>query len=145
MARLTSALALVVLAGALAGCGSGGGDKTLTKEEYAADVTQLCASNATELRKLVLSGGGNFLARKGDRFLATVDKSLATLKTLKPPRELEAKADQLVVHSQATRDLLVKVIHQAKKNPGSVNLGSSGLIDSRRKVIEAATAVGATC
>jgi tripartite-type tricarboxylate transporter receptor subunit TctC len=143
--QLISVVGLVAAATAVAGCGSDNGDKTLSSEEYAAAVTRLCTTSAGELRRLVVASGGNFLVRKGDQFTELANKNVARLKDLRPPPELERKAQALVVAAEATRDRLVVVVRAAKKRPGSVNLGSSGLIDTRRRMIEAASALGATC
>jgi hypothetical protein len=143
--QLISVVGLVAVATAVAGCGGDGGDKTLSSEEYAAAVTRLCTTSAGELRRLVLASGGNFLVRKGDEFTELANENVARLKALRPPPELERKAHALVLAAEATRDRLVVAVRAAKKRPGSVSLGSSGLIDTRRRMIDAASALGATC
>jgi hypothetical protein len=142
---LICTLGLVALAVTLGGCGSNGSDRAFSREEYAAAVTRICASNASELQRLVETSGGNVLARKGDEFVQVTNKNLARLKRLRPPPELERKAHRLVIDAEATRDRLIVVVRAAKKHPGDVNLGSSGLIESRRRTIEAANALGASC
>lgn len=141
---LLSTLGLVVLVAMLGACGGSGGDKTLSKGEYADAVTRLCATNARQLQRLVLSGGGDFLARRGDEFLLVANKNIARLERLRPPPELESKARLLVADARATRDKLVALIRLAKKRPG-VDLGTGTLIDSRRRMIAVASSIGAIC
>jgi hypothetical protein len=138
-----SAIALVALAVAVGGCG--GDDETLSSEEYAAAVTHICTSNAQELRTLVAASGTNFLARKGDEFLAIASRNITKLKSLRPPPELASKAHQLITQAETTRDRLAVIVRVAKKHPGSVDLGDTKLIDSRRRMLETASAIGASC
>jgi hypothetical protein len=142
---LIAVLALGALATTLGGCGNDRSDKVLSSEEYAAAVTRICASNAGELRRLVLTSPGNFLARKGDKFVEVTNRNIGRLKRLRPPPELERKAGRLIVDAEAARDRLVVVVSVAKKHPGNLNLGNSALIDARRRMIRSASAVGATC
>lgn len=138
-------LGLVAVAIAVGGCGNGHSNNALSSDEYADAVTHICTSSGTELRRLVVASRGNFLVRKGDAFVEIADRNLTRLKSLRAPPELEQKARLLVADAEATRDRLVSLIRAAKKKPGSVDLGSSALIETRRRMIEAATAVGATC
>ena len=138
-----SAIGLAALAVTVGGCG--GGDKTLSSKEYAAAITQICASNAERLQTLVAASGTNFLARKGDEFVAIAGKNITKIKNLRPPPELEDKAHQLVTQAEATRDRLIVLIRAAKKHPGSADLGDTKLIDSRRRMLDTAAAVGASC
>jgi hypothetical protein len=127
------------------GCGNDRSDKVLSSDEYAAAVTRICASNAGELQRLVLTSPGNFLARKGDKFVAVTNRNLARLKSLRPPPELEGKASRLIADAEAARDRLVVVVGAAKKHPANVNLGNSALLDARRRMIRSASDVGASC
>jgi hypothetical protein len=67
------------------------------------------------------------------------------LKRLRPPPELDREASRLIVDAEAARDRLIVVVGAAKKHPGKLNLGNSGLIDVRRRMIRSASAVGASC
>ncbi len=137
-----SAIALV-LAVTLAGCGGGG--KTLSSEEYADALTQICTANAERLQTLVAASGTNFLARKGDEFLAIASRNITKLKSLRPPTELASKAHQLITQAETTRDRLIVLVRAAKKHPGSADLGDTKLLNSRRRMIETASAIGASC
>jgi hypothetical protein len=133
----------VALAVTVAGCG--GGDKTLSSEEYADALTQICTSNAERLQTLVAASGTHFLARKGDEFVAIASKNITKIKNLRPPPDLEDKAHQLVTQAEATRDRLIVLVRAAKKHPGSADLGDTKLLNSRRRMIETARAIGASC
>ena len=137
---MLGALAIVV-----GGCGGGSSDKTLSSEEYAAAITQICTSSAKKLRTLVAASGTNFLLRKGDEFVAYASRNITRLRSLSPPPELESKAHQLVADAKATRDRLIVVVRAAKKHPGSVDLGDTKLLTSRHRMIETANSIGATC
>ena len=138
------ALGLVVLATTAAGCGGGRGDKTLSSEGYAAAVTRLCASNGRELGAL-FDPRPNFLARKGDALVEVAGRNIARLKRLRPPPELERKSRVLILDAEATHDRLIRIVQIAKKRPGAVDLANKTLIDARRRMIRAASAVGAVC
>ena len=141
-----SAIGLAALAATVAGCGGGGGgDKTLSSEEYAAALTKLCTSNAQTLRTLVAASGANFLVRKGDEFVAIASRNITKLESLRPPPELESKAQQIVAEAEATRDRLIVLVRAAKKHPGSADLTDDKLLDSRRRMIDTASSIGASC
>jgi len=129
----------------VAGCGNGGGDKAPSAERYAAAVTRICTANAREFQKLVKASTGDFLASEGDKFVEVSNRNIAKLKRLRPPPELESKAQRLIAYAEATRDQLSKLVDIAKRRPGTVGLGSGTLLETRRQTIDAASAVGANC
>jgi hypothetical protein len=137
--------ALLAFAIPFAGCGGSDGDKTLSSEEYAAAVTQICTSSAGKLRSLLAASGTSFLVSKGDEFAAYASRNITKLKSLRPPPELESKAHQIVADAEATRDRLIVVVRAAKKHPGSVDLGDTKLLTARHRMIETANSIGATC
>jgi hypothetical protein len=114
LVALASALAVALLA---AGCGGGGGGgKSLSKEQYAAQLSKIC-SDANAQRKQVGSVNGIAdVAQKGPKLKAALDQLIAKAEKLKPPKEIKADADKIIAESKQLSALLGQVIDAAKKN-----------------------------
>jgi hypothetical protein len=87
-----AALALALLLVVAAGCGSGG-DKRLSREEYAKRADSVC-----QRTNRLTQAPGNIrsmpaLARFADRTLKPLDRALADLHALRPPEDEQATVD----------------------------------------------------
>jgi hypothetical protein len=107
---------VLALALAAAGCGGGGGGKTLSKQEYASQLSQIC-TNANAQRKAAgsISSPADVVS-KGPKLLAAFDTMVSKVEKLKPPSEIKADADKLLSEAKQLRGVIAQVIDAAKKN-----------------------------
>jgi hypothetical protein len=107
--------AVLVLAFAVAGCG-GEGSKTLSKEEYASRLRQICASANAEQKRIGTPTSISEFSAKAPKLLDVFDKAVAKVEKLKPPDELKSTAGRFVSQLKQIRRLIDQVLAAAKKN-----------------------------
>jgi hypothetical protein len=96
---------------AVSGCGGGGGEG-LTKEEYAAELNEICA---TTVEKAGQPSSLPELVSKGPKLLAEFDKALPRAEALEPPDELKPDVDKFLAEYKQLRDLVSQLIDAANK------------------------------
>jgi hypothetical protein len=106
----------------LAACGSG--SKGLSKEEYAKRADTICARFSQETR--ALGGASNLkeLARLANKTLPVLDKAIADLRKLEPPKEEQQLAARWLASLDALRTDVVRIRDRARAN----DLGGVGAL-----------------
>jgi len=120
--------ALCVLLAFAAGCGSGG-EKRLSKEEYAKRADAVCRRYNEGTRPLGTPQSMPALAKVADRSLPLLDRAIRDLRALEPPKDEEAAARAWLRQLSLLRGDVVRIRDRASAN------------DARgvRKVVPAAT------
>jgi hypothetical protein len=113
MTRIAIGFAALVAALAAAGCGGGGG--SLTKQQYAARLNQICAGYSAAVRKIGRPSSLAQLATRGPALLSGFDRAIDQAAKLKPPKELKADAEQFVAEAKQVRDALAGLIDAVRK------------------------------
>jgi len=108
-------LALALLLVVAAGCGSGG-EKRLSREEYAKRADAVCrrTNRLTEAPGDISSMPA--LARFADRTLKPLDRALADLRTLRPPADEQATVDAWLRQLARLRADAVQIRDRARAN-----------------------------
>ncbi len=114
--RTLAIVAVVAAAVAAAGCGGGGGSKSLTKQEYAAQLNKICADANADRKKVGNVGSPADVVSKGPKLLAAFDRLVSRAEKLKPPSDIKADSDKLLSEAKQLRDLISQVIDAAKTN-----------------------------
>ena len=108
-------LALALLIVVAAGCGSGG-EKRLSREEYANRADAVCRRT----NRLTQSPGDissmPALARFADRTLKPLDRALADLRALRPPEDEQATVDAWLRQLARLRADAVQIRDRARAN-----------------------------
>jgi hypothetical protein len=99
---------------AVAGCG--GGSKTLSKEEYASKLNQICADYNKTVTRIGRPTSPAELASKGKMLIAEFDKALAKVNALEPPSAIEADVERFVAEYRRLRELVSRIVAAAKQN-----------------------------
>jgi hypothetical protein len=109
----------------LAACGSGG-EKRLSKEEYAKQADTICAR--FNRQQPALPSLTNVTVKQvvdlADRTLPLLDKTIASLRRLKPPKDEQALADRWLAALRRLRKDAVKIRDRARAN----DLGGVGAL-----------------
>jgi hypothetical protein len=122
--KLAIGAVLVLTLAAAAGCGGGGGGK-LSKEEYSAKLSKVCADLRAKTRKIGVPSSPDAIVAKGPQLAGEFEKAIDEAKKLKPPSELEDAAGRFVSLNQQIHDKIEKLIDAAKKSD-VVNLAKIG-------------------
>jgi hypothetical protein len=101
--RLFAAAAAVVVTGALAGCGGGDSNKTLSYGDMSAQANQICNDVNPEIKSLSqkLTGKASTDAPVLDQIIPKLDDAIGRFKDLNPPDELKADYDRFISTSDA--------------------------------------------
>ncbi len=114
MKELAIGAVLVLTVAAAAGCGGGGGG-TLSKEEYTAKLSKVCADLSAKNKELGQPTSPDALVAKGPQLADAFQTAIDEAKKLKPPAELKDAADHFVSLAQQLHDKLDEAIAAAKK------------------------------
>jgi hypothetical protein len=90
---MTRTIALLAATVAMAGCGGGGGDDRLTREEFVSQADAICEEYEAKLDALGTPQNPDELADFADRALPIAEDGRAELGELRPPEELEDTYD----------------------------------------------------
>jgi hypothetical protein len=104
--------AVAVLALAAAACGGDGGGG-LSKEEYAAELNEICVETVKAAGRP--SSLPEFVSQ-GPRLIAAFDEALPRAEALEPPEELEEDVELFLSQYKQLRDLVSKLIDAATQN-----------------------------
>jgi len=107
--------ALCVLLAFAAGCGSGG-EKRLSKEEYAKRADAVCRRYNEGTRPLGTPRSMPALAKVADRSLPLLDRAIRDLRALEAPEDEEATARAWVRQLSLLRSDVVRIRDHARAN-----------------------------
>ncbi len=107
--------AALVLALAAAGCG-GGGSKSLSRDEYAAQLTTICQKASAELKRIGTPTSPGEIVTRGPKLLDAFDGAIGQAEKLQPPDELRTAADKFVSEAKQIRGLIDRIVVAAKGN-----------------------------
>src|SRR3954468_20212482 len=109
---LGAALALALVA---AGCGGGGGE--LTKAEYSSQLNAICSDLDAKNKDIGEPQSLKEVGEKGDDLLAAFDDTIAEVKDLNPPAELEKAHNEFVDLGEQQRELIGQIVDAAQEDP----------------------------
>src|SRR5262249_44824159 len=89
------ALALVIALLVLAGCG-GGGNKALTKQEYASKADTICSNFEAKIKSLRNPKNVKELADVADKAVPLLESAITELNNLNPPADEQSTASQWI-------------------------------------------------
>jgi Fe-S oxidoreductase len=112
--KLAIGAVLVLTLAAAAGCGGGGGG-TLSKEEYSAKLSKVCADLSAKTKEIGVPSSPDEVVAKGPQLAGQFQKAIDDAKKLKPPSELKDAADRFVSLNQRIHDKIEELIDAAKK------------------------------
>jgi hypothetical protein len=95
-----AALALVA-----AGCSSA----TLSADEYAAQMNEICENNATEIDKIPQPESLEEMAEATPLFAAALGEAADRMEELEPPTEIAEQADRFVALGEQQSELMVEL------------------------------------
>ena len=107
--------ALCVLLAFAAGCGSGG-EKRLSKEEYANRADAACRRYNEGTRPLGTPQSMPALAKVADRSLPLLDRAIRDLRALRPPRDEETTVRSWLRQLSLLRGDVVRIRDRARAN-----------------------------
>jgi hypothetical protein len=137
MKRLALGALLVALAAVVAaGCG-GGGSTTLSKEDYATQLDQICADYNAKQKEIGDPASLADVAEKGPKIIDEFDKAIAKAEKLKAPDELKSTRDAFFAKSKQQRDLLEELVAAAKKDDGAMVQEIGTKIDPLKTEVDA--------
>ena len=113
MRRAVAALSLVIAF--VAGCGNGG-EKRLSKEEYARRADAVCRRYNQATRPFGSPRSMAALARVANRSLPFVDRAIRDLRALKPPKDEEQVARRWLRQLTLLRRDVVHIRDRARAN-----------------------------
>src|SRR5919198_2311130 len=107
--------ALCILLALATGCGSGG-EKRLSKEEYARRADAVCRRYNAATRSLGLPQSMPGLAKVADRSLPHLDRAIRDLRALRPPEDEESTARSWLRQLSLLRGDVVRIRDRARAN-----------------------------
>jgi hypothetical protein len=111
--RRASLLLLAVVVAA--GCGAGG-NKQLTRQEFAAKADAICAKYNQQTRALANPSNLSELASVADKTIPILDHALTDLRKLKPPTNEQSTANQWLAQVENLKGDLQEIRDKAKSN-----------------------------
>lgn len=153
---LSSAVLVLALAASSAACGGSGGNSngdtttskpSLTKQQFAAKVTQICANGKKKIAKIGFALGSMGSAANSGQAVADIEREMvAKFETLQPPDEIKSQADDFISKADTARAKLEQLVHAAKNlQAENVEQMTPEVASARREVHAAAKSLGATC
>jgi hypothetical protein len=107
--------AVLICTVAVAGCGSG--NKGLTRLEYAQHADAICAKYNSQTARVHARGTGvQRLATIADKTLVLLDRAIARLHAVPPPREASSLADRWLASLDRLRADAVEIRNAARAN-----------------------------
>jgi hypothetical protein len=144
---------VLALAAAAAGCGgSGGGGGTtttpsMTKQQFAAKITEICAKGQKKIAKVGLAiGSTGSLANSGQEVADLELEQINKFKRLQPPEEIKSQVEDFISKAETSFDKLEALV-QAAKNFQAENVEklTPEAVAAGQAVHTAAKTFGATC
>jgi hypothetical protein len=128
--RQASLLALALTIVAAAGCG--GGDKRLSRQQYASQADAVCSRYNREISAVERPSSLPALGESIDKLLPSFDRALKDLHRLKPPESEQATSTRWLAEVDSLKGDLKAVRDRAKKNdlPGVQSAGQKGARDN---------------
>jgi hypothetical protein len=130
--RQASLLAVALVVVVAAGCG--GGDKRLSRQQYASKADSVCTRYNRQIRAVQRPSSLPDLGRSIDKLLPSFERALADLRRLKPPESEQATATRWLAQVDRLEGDLKAVRDQAKRNDlqGVQAAGQRGARDNDR-------------
>ena len=142
--RMTGMAALAAAGLLIAGCGGGGDDKALTKEEFLKQGNAICTKGNDKINAAGKAQFGNQPPSKADiekfakeTVVPTVEDELKQLHALKPPKADEATVNDIL-------DAADKGLEKAKADPASLAKDNSDPTNPFAEANKKANAYGLT-
>jgi len=138
------ALILLLATTVLAGCG-GGGDETLTRDEYASKADAICAKYKQRTDALDRPATLSELANVADDVVPILEQARDELRDLKPPADEQATASSWLDEFDVIISDVEKIRDKAKQNdPAGVQQLARPALDHNKRANELATLLGMT-
>jgi hypothetical protein len=130
--RQASLLAVALVVVLAVGCG--GGDKRLSRQQYASQADAVCSKYNREIRAIQRPSSLPDLGRSIDKLLPSFARAIADLHRLKPPENEQATATRWLADIDKLKGDLKAVRNRAKRNdlPGVQAAGQKGARDNDR-------------
>jgi hypothetical protein len=131
MRAIAFVAALTVIA---AGCGGGGGDERLSRDDYVAKADAICRATVDKRRALPVPTALAGIPRYVDRALPLLDSARSDLRALRPPPELEDEVTSWLQAIEDERDALSNLRRAAadKDAAKARAIGSQGVVIEQR-------------
>lgn len=141
---------ILAVAAASAGCGGSGGATTtssMTKDQFAAKITEICAKGNKKIAKIGFALGSAGSVANSGQAVADVESGLIDeFKSIQPPDEIESQVDDFISKAETSRDKLTELVHVAKNfDAENVAKLTPGVASAEQDVHTAAKSFGATC
>lgn len=150
---------ILALAAAAAGCGrsgaSGGGStgggtttvSSMTKQQFAAKITEICTKGKKKIAKvgLVLGSTGS-VANNGQAVADLEGDQIDKFKSLQPPEEIKTEVEDFISKAETSLDKLEALVRAAKNfQADNVEELTPEVMAAGQAVHTAAKSFGATC